>query len=91
MSAEEEAFVKIDDVANHFNVSAYTVKTWIRKGLLPETAYIRLPKMIRFKLKEVEKALVAVQQEEKPKAEEKPVDDFVLDPVDENGDTTNDW
>jgi predicted site-specific integrase-resolvase len=59
-----EKFIPIEDVADHFSVSISTVRVWITKGIIPESAYIKLGYVYRFKLNEVVEALIDANKEE---------------------------
>jgi|SanBayMetagenome_1026888.scaffolds.fasta_scaffold00063_8 excisionase family DNA binding protein len=55
----EDKYVAIDKVADYFQVSVSTVRSWVRTGAVPETAYLKIGKTYRFQLPEVENALRA--------------------------------
>tara|TARA_R110000796_G_scaffold140243_3_gene256416 strand:- start:9513 stop:9764 length:252 start_codon:yes stop_codon:yes gene_type:complete len=55
-----EAFVPIETVAKHFSVSISTVRTWLRHNKIPIDTYIKVGPTYRFKLLEVEAALMVV-------------------------------
>ena len=50
----EEPFVGIEEVAKHFSVAVSTVRAWLKQDLIPS---IKVGKILRFKLSEVEKAM----------------------------------
>jgi excisionase family DNA binding protein len=52
-----ELFVPIEVVAKHFTVSVSTVRAWIRQNLIPS---LKIGGVYRFKISEVEAALVAL-------------------------------
>jgi excisionase family DNA binding protein len=54
----ESPFVTLEDVAKYFVVSASTVRTWVRNGTIPKETYIKIGYAYRFKLPEVEAALI---------------------------------
>ena len=54
----EEAYVEIEQVAEHFKVSVSTIRTWIRNGQIPrDGCFIKIGKTYRFKLSEVDKSV----------------------------------
>jgi excisionase family DNA binding protein len=53
-----EAFVPIENVAKHFSVSISTVRAWLRNNKIPTDTYIKVGPTYRFKLPEVEAALM---------------------------------
>ena len=53
-----EAFVPIENVAKHFSVSISTVRAWLRNNKIPTDTYIKQVPRYRFKLPEVEAALM---------------------------------
>ena len=53
----DEPFVPIEVVAKHFTVSVSTVRAWIRQHLIPS---LKVGGVYRFKISEVEAALVAL-------------------------------
>lgn len=56
-----EPYVDIKDLAKHFAVSETTVRKWLRKDLIP---VLRLDGVHRFKISEVEQALLGVNADE---------------------------
>lgn len=54
----ESPFVTLEDVAKYFVVSPSTVRTWVRNGTIPKETYIKIGYAYRFKLPEVEAALL---------------------------------
>jgi len=48
---EAERWSNIEDVAYHLGVSKDTVRSWIRKGVIP---YHRVGKQYRFRLSEID-------------------------------------
>lgn len=55
----EDKYVAIDKIADHFQVSVSTVRSWVRTGILPESSYLRIGKTYRFQLQAVEDGLRA--------------------------------
>lgn len=51
---DNEPYVDIEEVAKHFSVCVSTVRKWVRHEMIP---VLRLDKVSRFKISEVEKAL----------------------------------
>jgi DNA-binding transcriptional MerR regulator len=62
-----DPLVRIEDVAEHFDVSVSTVRGWIRKKLLPKDSYISIARTYRFRLKRIE---AGFSNEELPDSEE---------------------
>lgn len=54
MSTSE--YMTIEEVARHFRVSVSTVRAWVRRGTIPA---LMVANIFRFKLPEVEAALLA--------------------------------
>lgn len=54
-----DSYATIGEVAAHFKVSVSTVRTWLRKQLIPPAAYIKADKTYRFRMEAVERALSA--------------------------------
>ncbi len=53
----EEAYVEIEQVAEHFKVSVSTIRTWIRNGQIPrDGCFIKIGKTYRFKLSDADKS-----------------------------------
>lgn len=64
MSAQQpEPFVAIEDVAKFFSVSISTIRSWIRRGYIPPTAYLYIGNTYRFRITDVVAALTATQDE----------------------------
>lgn len=57
-------YVRIDDVADYFDVSTSTVRTWVNDGMIPASAYIKSGRTYRFRLPEVEQALLGEDPKE---------------------------
>jgi excisionase family DNA binding protein len=57
---QDEPYVPIDDVANHFSVSVSTVRAWIRNNTVP---HLKVGGVYRFKISKVEEALRAIVEE----------------------------
>tara|TARA_S200002703_G_scaffold89056_2_gene76910 strand:+ start:171 stop:392 length:222 start_codon:yes stop_codon:yes gene_type:complete len=53
----EDKYVPIEDVAEHFNVSVSTVRSWVRRGMLPTGSYIKAGKTYRYKIGRITEAL----------------------------------
>jgi excisionase family DNA binding protein len=68
-------FETTEGVAQYFNVSVWTVRDWVKRGIIPSSAYIKVAKTTRFKLDQVEAALVSVmsQDETETEADDEPV------------------
>lgn len=50
-------FVPIEELANHFAVSTSTIRSWIKRGFIPQGAYIKVGKTYRFSVDKVSEAL----------------------------------
>lgn len=70
---QEEPFVSINEVAQHFSISKSTVRSWVRSGRIPRDTYFKLGNTYRFRLGAITEALLENQQP-------------VPDPDDEEGD-----
>lgn len=57
---QDEPYVPIDELANHFAVSVSTVRAWIRKNAIP---HLKVGGVYRFKVSKVEEALRAIVEE----------------------------
>lgn len=55
-------YVTIKGLAEHFSVSVSLVRTWLKRGLIPPTAYLKLHGTYRFDLDKVEAALCAASE-----------------------------
>lgn len=55
-------YVTIKGLAEHFSVSVSLVRAWLKKGLIPPTAYLKLHGTYRFDLEKVEAALRAASE-----------------------------
>jgi len=67
MLTTETPYSNIREVAGYFRVSVTTIRTWMRKGLIPESSYIKIGEVYRFRLDEVE---ASVTKAKKPKKRE---------------------
>ena len=59
----ENHYSNIDQVAEHYQVSKSTVRSWIRGGTIP---FIRVGGMYRFRMSEVDAAFVSSTQSTSP-------------------------
>lgn len=57
--SEQESYVPIPEVADHFSVSISTVRAWIRTNKIPKSTYIKVGTTYRFKISGIENALTA--------------------------------
>lgn len=73
---QEEPFVSINEVAQHFSISKSTVRSWVRSGRIPRDTYFKLGNTYRFRLGAITEALLESQQPDIPDP----------DPDDEEGD-----
>jgi hypothetical protein len=48
MSATNEPFVSVEDLAKHFSVSISTARAWERQGLIPRHTYIKMNNTYRY-------------------------------------------
>jgi hypothetical protein len=55
----EDKYIPIDHVADHFQVSVSTMRSWVRTKILPDSTYLKIGKTYRFQLQKVEDALRA--------------------------------
>lgn len=58
-----EAFVPIENLANHFCVGVHTIRSWVRQGYIPRSAYIRAGNTYRFSVERVVNALTSGNME----------------------------
>ena len=56
-------FAKIDAVADHFNVSVSTIRTWIRNKSIPRSTYLKVGNTYRFDISKIEKTLLEDNEE----------------------------
>lgn len=54
-----EPFVAIEDLANHFAVSVSTIRSWVRQGHIPKNTYIKIGNTYRFDKTRVSDALTS--------------------------------
>ena len=62
--------VQIKDVAEHFDVSVQTVRTWVREKKIP---FIKLGNVYRFRLKDIEESLLSDTQSQNEEDAEEPM------------------
>ena len=55
--AQTDTFVPIDKLAEHLCVKVTTVRQWVKRGLIPRSAYLRIGNTYRFHIPEVVSAL----------------------------------
>jgi len=53
----EQHYVTIHEVADYFKVSVPTIRGWLKKEVIPPSAYLKINNTFRFRLLEVEVAL----------------------------------
>jgi excisionase family DNA binding protein len=63
----EEKYLTLEQVAQHYQVSLSTVRSWVRMGAIPADKYIKVGKTFRFKISEVDAALRALNQAKQSK------------------------
>lgn len=56
-SSEDDPFVGVDEVANHFGVSVSAVRSWVQKKKVPTNSYVKIGTTYRFKIGVMEAAL----------------------------------
>jgi len=56
-------FAQIDAVADHFNVSVSTIRTWIRNKSIPRSTYLKVGNTYRFDIAKIEKTLLEDSEE----------------------------
>lgn len=54
-----QPLVTVAQAAEHFQVSLSTFHKWLKEGKIPDTAQIRVGKVRRFRISELEAALAA--------------------------------
>jgi excisionase family DNA binding protein len=74
----ENHYSNIDQVAEHYQVSKSTVRSWIRGGTIP---FIRVGGMYRFRMSEVDAAFVSSTQSTSPVVPAVPVVPVPVVPV----------
>lgn len=74
----ENHYSNIEQVAEHYQVSISTVRSWIRGGTIP---FIRVGGMYRFRMSEVDAAFVASTRETLPVVPAVPVVPVPVVPV----------
>jgi len=52
MSAEEALYVPISTLAKKLSCNTNTIRRWVRQGILPESAYIKVGSFYRFNVEE---------------------------------------
>lgn len=55
----EEKYLTIEQLAEHYQVSLSTIRSWIRTKVIPEDKYIQIGRTFRFRVSEVDAALRA--------------------------------
>ena len=60
---EETPYVNINKVADYFQVSVSTIRKWVNNGYIPDSTYIKIGEVYRFRLDDVEAALTAATQQ----------------------------
>ena len=74
----ENHYSNIEQVAEHYQVSISTVRSWIRGGTIP---FIRVGGMYRFRMSEVDAAFVASTRDTLPVVPAVPVVPVTVVPV----------
>jgi hypothetical protein len=52
-----DEYVDLNGLAEHFKVSRSTVRNWMRDGVIPDTAYVKVKSVYRFSIPRVTAAL----------------------------------
>ena len=60
----DEPYVGINEIAKYFKVSVSTVRSWVRRGMLPNNTFLKIGKTYRFRKQGVEAALHKQQLDE---------------------------
>ena len=60
---EETPYTNIGKVADYFQVSISTIRKWVNNGYIPDSTYIKIGEVYRFRLNDVEAALTAATQQ----------------------------
>lgn len=55
---EASGYVSIEGLAKHFSLSVTSIRSWVRRGVIPSDTYIKLGPNYRFNLAKVEDALL---------------------------------
>ena len=64
----DEAYVSIEELSKYFKVSVSTVRSGVRRGMLPADTYLKIGKTYRFRKSAIEAALHKKQLDEAAKA-----------------------
>jgi len=54
---EDTPYVNINKVADYFQVSVSTIRKWVNNNHIPDSTYIKIGEVYRFRLDDVESAL----------------------------------
>lgn len=63
----EEKYLTLEQVAQHYQVSLSTIRSWVRTGVIPADKYVKVGKTFRFRISEVDAALRAYNQAKQSK------------------------
>lgn len=72
------------EVAEHFGVTETTVRTWVREGRVPESAYVRLPRRYRFDIQAMVEHFRIATQKDGNVTHDKPRNDSEFELTDED-------
>jgi excisionase family DNA binding protein len=72
-------YVSIEEVAEYYTVSVSTIRGWLRKDVIPATAYLKIGNTYRFRIADVDAALRAKTLSEK--AAPAPAEVETIDPT----------
>ena len=57
-------YVSLSEAAETFGVSHSTIRNWLRDGVIPDDAYIKVGKVYRFELTRLEVALLDAKKDD---------------------------
>lgn len=61
---EHSPYATIEEAAAFFKVSQSTLRSWLRRGLIPPTTYFKVGSVYRIRLPDAEAALMAAPDAE---------------------------
>ena len=61
--SEDTPYVNINKVADYFQVSISTIRKWVSNGYVPDSTYIKICEVYRFRLDDVEAQLTAASKQ----------------------------
>tara|TARA_R110000822_G_scaffold209954_1_gene345820 strand:- start:99 stop:374 length:276 start_codon:yes stop_codon:yes gene_type:complete len=69
-----ETYVPIEELAKHLSLAVTTIRSWVRLGFIPNTAYLKVGNTYRFNVVDVIEALKAEQPKIEPVGKHDPAD-----------------